>query len=31
MQELYPEDPGGSMSEVVELPNNSYKSITNTA
>ena len=23
--------PGGSMSEVVELPNNSYKPITNTA
>jgi len=25
------EDPGGSMSYVVGLPNNSYKPITNTA
>jgi hypothetical protein len=27
----YPEGPGGSMSWVVGLPNNSYKPITNTA
>jgi hypothetical protein len=27
----FPEGPGGSMSWVVGLPNNSYKPITNTA
>jgi hypothetical protein len=28
---IYFKRPGGSMSQVVALPNNSYKSITNTA
>jgi len=28
---ICPQGPGGSMSKVVGLPNNSYKPITNTA